>query len=60
MEYCATGSVLGLLEVMERGLSQEEISAIMYSTLQGIEYLHQNKKIHRDIKAGNILLDHKG
>ncbi|CAD8125833.1 unnamed protein product [Paramecium sonneborni] len=60
MEYCAVGSVLGLMEVMERGLSQEEISAIMYSTLLGIEYLHQNKKIHRDIKAGNILLDHKG
>ena len=40
MEYCAGGSVLGLMEVMDRGLTQEEISAIMYSTLLGIEYLH--------------------
>ncbi|CAD8126327.1 unnamed protein product [Paramecium sonneborni] len=46
MEYCAAGSILGLMEVMERRLSQEEISAILYSTLLGIEYLHQNKKIH--------------
>lgn len=45
---------------MERSLKEEEISAILYCTLLGIEYLHNNKKIHRDIKAGNILLDGKG
>lgn len=45
---------------MERPLKEEEISAILYFTLLGIEYLHNHKKIHRDIKAANILLDSKG
>lgn len=60
MEYCAAGSVIDLIKITKLSLSEQQIATILYFALKGIEYLHANKKIHRDIKAGNILLDHGG
>lgn len=41
-------------------MNEEEIATILYYTLKGLEYLHSKRKIHRDIKAGNILLNTEG
>lgn len=61
MEYCAGGSVIDLIRFFGQSLNNEYlIASILTGVLKGLEYLHANKKIHRDIKAGNILLDHLG
>ena len=37
--------------------NEEEISLIMKNILQGINYMHYSKVMHRDIKPHNIIID---
>eukprot|EP01126_Amoeba_proteus_P062578 TRINITY_DN8525_c0_g1_i7.p1 TRINITY_DN8525_c0_g1~~TRINITY_DN8525_c0_g1_i7.p1 ORF type:complete len:754 (-),score=172.21 TRINITY_DN8525_c0_g1_i7:239-2260(-) len=60
MEFCDGGSVSDILEKTKKNLSEECISVISYQTLLGLEYLHGKLKIHRDIKAANLLLTSAG
>jgi len=59
MEYCL-GSASDIIEVHKCPLREEEISAICAGVLAGLQYLHLQGRIHRDIKAGNILLTDSG
>lgn len=36
------------------------IASVLRSVLQGLQYLHGNGIVHRDIKCGNLLINSKG
>ncbi|KAI6178910.1 hypothetical protein M3Y98_00553100 [Aphelenchoides besseyi] len=57
MEFMSGGSVLNLRR--NRPLNEKEITSILRDTLQALNYLQNNRLIHRDVKAENILLSHK-
>lgn len=58
MEFCSGGSCSDL---MRPGLIHEDyICIIIRELLMGLDYLHSDKKLHRDIKAANVLLGANG
>eukprot|EP00316_Scyphosphaera_apsteinii_P008787 CAMPEP_0119301128 /NCGR_PEP_ID=MMETSP1333-20130426/2957_1 /TAXON_ID=418940 /ORGANISM="Scyphosphaera apsteinii, Strain RCC1455" /LENGTH=473 /DNA_ID=CAMNT_0007303119 /DNA_START=37 /DNA_END=1458 /DNA_ORIENTATION=- len=60
MEYCAGSSLCDVMEARSRCLTELQIGAVLSGTLRGLAYLHSLDKIHRDIKAGNLLLSELG
>jgi serine/threonine-protein kinase OSR1/STK39 len=61
MPYVHGGSILNIMRFrFQDGLEEPAIATIMKEVLKACEYLHRNGIIHRDIKAGNILLDSDG
>ncbi|KAF3789702.1 Serine/threonine-protein kinase [Nymphaea thermarum] len=61
MPFMAEGSCLHLMKIAyPDGFEEPVISSILKETLKALEYLHRHGHIHRDVKAGNILLDSGG
>lgn len=61
MPFMAEGSCLHLMKIAYTdGFEESAIGSILKETLKALEYLHRHGHIHRDVKAGNILLDSNG
>jgi len=62
MEYLSGGSMADLIKLNHpTGIHDEALLAtILYDTLKGIEYLHNTGRMHRGIKASNLLISSTG
>ncbi|CAI7886193.1 unnamed protein product, partial [Closterium sp. NIES-54] len=61
MPFMDGGSCLHIMKSCHMdGLDEPIIATVLRETLKGLDYLHRNGHIHRDVKAGNILIDAVG
>ena len=60
MELCDCGSVRDIMVACDSLLDELQIATILKYAALGLKFLHENHKLHRDIKAGNILVNSRG
>ncbi|KAL6452305.1 CRK1 Serine/threonine-protein kinase BUR1 [Candida maltosa Xu316] len=55
-----SSDLVGLLENPKINFELDQIKCIMQQLFTGIQYIHNQNFLHRDIKAANILIDQDG
>ena len=60
MELCAAKSLQSVMKAFRRGLSEAELACALRQTVRALAYVHAQRRIHRDIKSGNLLLQADG
>ena len=62
MEYADAGSSLVIMMQLKKPFSETEISALLLQVCKGLDYLNNLDPpiVHRDVKAGNILMNSNG
>ncbi|KAM3182817.1 hypothetical protein ACTXT7_011580, partial [Hymenolepis weldensis] len=56
LEYCSGGAVDDIMKNLDKPLTEPQIKFISREVISGLAFLHQHLIIHRDLKAGNILI----
>ncbi|XP_066139058.1 serine/threonine-protein kinase 10 isoform X2 [Euwallacea fornicatus] len=60
IEYCDGGALDSIMTELEKPLTEPQIAYVCQSMCQGLQFLHKSHVIHRDLKAGNVLLTMAG
>ncbi|XP_053688725.1 serine/threonine-protein kinase 10 [Sabethes cyaneus] len=60
IEYCDGGALDSIMVELEKPLTEPQIAYVCKHMCAGLHHLHKNKVIHRDLKAGNVLLTMDG
>lgn len=56
LEYCGGGAVDNIMKTLDKPLTEPQIKFISHEVISGLAFLHRHLIIHRDLKAGNILI----
>uniref|UniRef100_A0A8D1IYL7 non-specific serine/threonine protein kinase n=1 Tax=Sus scrofa TaxID=9823 RepID=A0A8D1IYL7_PIG len=60
IEFCPGGAVDAIMLELDRGLTEPQIQVVCRQMLEALMFLHSKKIIHRDLKAGNVLMTLEG
>jgi STE20-like kinase len=60
LEFCDGGALDSIIVDLEKGLTEAQIAYVTRHICVGLAHLHRCSIIHRDIKAGNVLLTADG
>lgn len=60
IEYCDGGALDSVMTELEKPLTELQIAYVCQNMCKGLQFLHKSHVIHRDLKAGNILLTMAG